>query len=185
MSEKRTGLFQTHCSSGDEVGLARIAEIPSPTGRNRLPASFRRLPYGRSSARALGIPAVMGLGRRSIASLEGRRIIVDGYRGRVFVDPPPAVIYEYERLAREEARLSVRLLNLRDLPAVTTDGVKVSLGANIGLLTDIDIVQKHGIDEVGLYRTEFPFMMRDAFPMEEDQYRVYRTILESLAPPTE
>ena len=136
----------------------------------------------RQSPRALGIPAVMGLGRRNIASLEGRRIIVDGYQGRVFVDPPPAVIHQYERLAREEAELSVGLLNLRDLPAVTTDGVKVSLGANISLLTDIDIAQKLGIDEVGLYRTEFPFMMRDAFPMEEDQYRVYRTILESFAP---
>ena len=92
-----------------------------------MPAWFRCLPYG--NPRALGIPAVMGLGRRNIASLEGRRIIVDGYQGRVFVDPPPAVIHQYERLAREEAELSVGLLNLRDLPAVTTDGVKVSLGA--------------------------------------------------------
>ena len=167
---------------GDEVGLARIAEIPS--GRLAGIVCLRGSVVSHTAilARALGIPAVMGLGRRNIASLEGRRIIVDGYQGRVFVDPPPAVIHQYERLAREEAELSVRLLNLRDLPAVTTDGVRVSLGANISLLTDIDIAQKHGIDEVGLYRTEFPFMMRDAFPMEEDQYRVYRTILESFAP---
>ncbi len=147
---------------GDEIGLARIAEIPS--GRLAGIVCLRGSVVSHTAilARALGIPAVMGLGRRNIASLEGLKIIVDGYQGRVFVDPPPAVIHEYERLAREETELSVRLLNLRDLPAVTTDGVRVSLGANIGLLTDIDIAQKLGIDEVGLYRTEFPFMMHDA-----------------------
>lgn len=81
----------------------------------------------------------MGLGPRDVRSLDGHPIIVDGYRGRVFIDPLPAVIQEYRRLVRHEGRLSAKLADLRRLDATTTDGVRIGLGVNIGLLTDIHV----------------------------------------------
>jgi phosphotransferase system enzyme I (PtsP) len=124
----------------------------------------------------------MGLGPRDVRSLDGHPIIVDGYRGRVFIDPLPAVIQEYRRLIQHEGRLSRKIAGLRDLKATTTDDVQVGLGLNVGLLTDIDVAANLGVDEVGLYRSEFPFMSRDTFPMEQEQYEIYRKVLKALAP---
>ncbi len=135
-------------------------------------------------ARGLGIPAVMGLGPRNVSALDGHPIIVDGYRGRVFIDPPPAVFREYQRLVRHEELLSMKLSALRDLEASTIDEIHVGLGLNIGLLTDIDFTAGLSVDEVGLYRSEFPFMMRQTFPMEDEQYEVYREVLQAFAPKT-
>ena len=167
---------------GDEVSLARVADVPPGQLAGIVCLRGSVVSHTAILARALGIPAVMGLGPRGIRHLDGHPIIVDGHRGRVFVDPSASVIKEYKRLAREETRLSKRLLNLRDLEAITTDGVRISLGLNVGLLTDIDLARNLGADEVGLYRSEFPFMMRESFPMEEEQYDVYRRILAPFAP---
>lgn len=166
----------------DEVGLGAITEVP--TGRLAGIVCLRGsgLSHIAILARALGIPAVMGLGHRSTGHREGHPIIVDGYQGRVFIDPKPTVIREYRRLAREEAALSERLQHLRDLPPQTPDGVRIPIHVNIGLLSEISVVQTSGMDGVGLYRTEFPFMLRSAFPLEEEQYGVYRKMLESFAP---
>jgi len=124
----------------------------------------------------------MGLGPRNVRALDGHPIIVDGYRGRVFIDPLPAVIQEYRRFVQHEGQLSAKVAALRDLEAMTTDRVQVRLGLNVGLLTDIDVAANLGVDEVGLYRSEFPFMTRETFPMEEEQYEIYRKILHAFAP---
>lgn len=86
------------------------------------------------------------------------------------------------RLLREEAALSERLQHLRDLPAQTPDGVRIQVNVNIGLLSKFNVVNESGMNGVGLYRTEFPFMLRSACPLEEEQYGVYRKMLESFAP---
>ncbi len=173
---QRTVLF------GEEVGLARIAEVPAERLAGIVCMRGSGLSHVAILAGALGVPAVMGLGHRPIGHLQGRPIIVDGYQGRVFIDPQPAVVAEYQRLAREQAALSEKLLPLRELPAHTPDGVRVQINVNVGLLSEINVMQTSGVDGVGLYRSEFPFMMRSSFPLEEEQYRVYRTVLESFAP---
>jgi len=167
---------------GDEVSLARVADVPP--GQLKAIVCLRGSVVSHTAvlARGLGIPAVMGLGPRDVRSLDGHPIIVDGYRGRVFIDPLPAVIQEYRRLIQQEGRLSTKLAALRDLKATTTDDVHVGLGLNVGLLTDIDVAANLGVDEVGLYRSEFPFMARDTFPMEQEQYEIYRKVLTAFAP---
>ena len=166
----------------DEVGLGAIAEVPAGRLAGIVCLHGSGLSHIAILARALGIPAVMGLGHRPTGHLENHSIVVDGHQGRIFVDPQPSVIEEYQRLIREEAALSDRLRHLRDLPAQTLDGVRIEINVNIGLLSEINVVIESGMDGIGLYRTEFPFMMRNAFPLEEDQYRIYRTMLESFAP---
>jgi phosphotransferase system enzyme I (PtsP) len=167
---------------GEEVSLARIADVPAGQLKGIVCLRGSVVSHTAVLARGLGIPAVMGLGPRDVRSLDGHPIIVDGYRGRVFIDPLPAVVHEYRRLVRHEGRLSARLADLRSLDATTTDGVRIGLGVNIGLLTDIDIAGDLGVDEVGLYRSEFPFMSRETFPLEHDQYETYRKVLTAFAP---
>ncbi|MBL8258266.1 MAG: phosphoenolpyruvate--protein phosphotransferase [Candidatus Competibacteraceae bacterium] len=133
-------------------------------------------------AQAMGIPAVMALGDRPIGGFEGCEIIVDGYQGRVFVNPDPALRADYEQRIAADAELSAGLGDLRDLPAETRDGYRLPLYAKAGLLADIAAARECGADGIGLYRTEFAFMLRDAFPGAEEQRALYRQILEAFAP---
>ena len=88
---------------------------------------------------------------------------------------------EYQRLVSDNRLKQERLLRFRDLAASTRDGETVCLRANIGLLSDVEIARRNGADGVGLYRTEFPFMASANFPDRQDQYRLYRRVVESFA----
>jgi phosphotransferase system, enzyme I, PtsP len=81
-----------------------------------------------------------------------------------------------------ERQRNIELATFRDLPAQTADGVPVSLNVNIGLLSELKAVTDTGADGVGLYRSEYAFMVRHAFPLEEEQYQTYREVLQSFAP---
>lgn len=164
--------------AGQEVSASQLAEIP----RERLVGVLAARGSGSSHvailARALGVPAVMGVGELPIGRLEGRQVILDGYSGRVYVEPTPAIRQEYRRLIREEEALSAGLRALRDEPAETPDGHRVKLLANTGLMSDITSSLDAGCDGIGLHRTEFPFMIRDRFPGEEEQAALYRQVIE-------
>ena len=129
-------------------------------------------------ARALGIPAVFGV--EGLLKHVGVRseVIVDGTSGCVYVNPDASIKKEYERLAGEYDLKQRALEGIRDLPAATTDGHRVTLLANIGLLSDLKVAHQNGAEGVGLYRTEFPFMSRSAFPNRQDQAAIYRKVLE-------
>jgi phosphotransferase system enzyme I (PtsP) len=105
-------------------------------------------------------------------------LIVDGTSGLVYPKPSKVVIQEYQRLEKEKSRQDKSLDALKVLPAQTRDGFKVRLGANIGILSDLSLVEKYGVDYIGLYRTEFLFLTRDSFPSEDEQANLYRRILE-------
>lgn len=129
-------------------------------------------------AKSLGIPAVLGIGGLIKAADVKDEIIVDGNSGHVYLNPDNVIKAEYARLEQDyEVRLK-ELEGLRDLPAVTTDGVAVVLSANIGLISDVRVAQLHGAAGVGLYRTEFPYMARSAFPNRSEQAQIYSRILE-------
>jgi phosphotransferase system enzyme I (PtsP) len=129
-------------------------------------------------ARSLGIPAVFG-GKELTKNIAPRdNVIIDGNTGCVFVNPDAKVREEYERLHRDYHAKKRELDGLRDIPAVTLDGTKVFLRANIGLLSDVRIATANGAEGVGLYRTEFPYMARNSFPTRKEQYRLYKKIIE-------
>ncbi len=166
----------------DEVSIAQIAEVPGNRLAGIVSLRGSRLSHTAILARALGIPAVMGLGDVPVGGLDGADIIVDGYQGRVYVNPTPAVREEFERLLREDAAISAELQELRDLPAETLDGVRISLYVNTGLLSDLIPARQCGAEGVGLYRTEFAFLVRESLPGEDEQYLIYRQVLEAFAP---
>lgn len=98
------------------------------------------------------------------------------------VDPGPLALEELQRLVREERGRTAELARLRDLPAQTLDGIEVTLQANVGLASDIGPALDSGAGGVGLYRSEFAFMVRDSFPGEDEQVEAYRQVLEAFAP---
>jgi phosphotransferase system enzyme I (PtsP) len=134
-------------------------------------------------ARALGVPAVVGIADKLPTNhLDNKHLIVDGYRGRLYVEPAKSVRKEFTRLVLEERQLTKELRKFRNQPAVTSDGVRIMLYTNAGLLADLSHSRKVGAEGVGLYRTELPFMIAERFPTEEEQRTLYRRILEVFAP---
>ncbi len=104
-------------------------------------------------------------------------LIVDGTSGVIYHEPSEMIVREYQRLEEEKARQYGRLEAIREAKAQTPDGFEVRLGANISLLSDFELVDKYGADHIGLYRTEFPFLVRERFPSESEQVDLYRRVL--------
>jgi phosphotransferase system enzyme I (PtsI) len=133
-------------------------------------------------ARALEVPAVVGVGRITTLADRGDWLIVDGGRGVVVINPTPGERADYEA-ARERYQEHERaLLATRDLPARTQDDVTVQLAGNIEFVEEVPSLLSHGGEAVGLYRTEFLYLGRVDLPNEEEHYQNYRRILEALAP---
>jgi len=129
-------------------------------------------------AKSFEIPMVIGAKEIVESVKEDDFLIVDGTSGVIFPKPSKEVIDEYQRLRAEKAKHDRRLSALRTLPAMTRDGHQVMLGANIGLLSDLELVEKYGAEHIGLYRTEFPFLAREQFPSEDEQFKLYKKIVE-------
>lgn len=129
-------------------------------------------------AKSLGIPTILDIdGLLKYIGLRDE-VIIDGDSGRVYINPDAKVKAEYERIQRDFSVRRRELEELRDIPAETRDGCRVHLRANIGLLSDVRVALANGAEGVGLYRTEFPYMTRKAFPLRSEQYELYRKILE-------
>lgn len=134
-------------------------------------------------ARALGIPAVVGLNDVTSEAGGGDMIIIDGNRGVVVIDPDERTIREYKRYSEQQVELVHELEALRDLPAITLDGHEVTLLGNIEFPTEVSAVFDQGGQGVGLYRTEFLYLGAEdkTEPSEEDQYKAYREVIEHCA----
>jgi phosphotransferase system enzyme I (PtsP) len=176
-------LAAEHCILvAEEMSVAHLAAAPPGRLAGIVCLRGSALSHVALLARAMGIPAVMGLGDRPLGRFEGSDIIVDGYQGRVYLNPDPVMREEYQQLLAAEAELTVELRELRDLSATTRDGYNLPLYVKAGLLTDIDAAHDCGADGVGLYRTEFAFMVRESFPSEDEQRHIYRQMLAAFTP---
>jgi phosphotransferase system, enzyme I, PtsP len=131
-------------------------------------------------AKSFEIPTVVGVENLSETVHEHDDVIVDGNSGVAFVNPSAEVGREYERFAREYRAFNKELETLKHQPAETTDGRRVSLYANIGLVADLMFAHRHGAEGIGLYRTEFPFLTYREFPGEDEQVQVYTRIIRGM-----
>ena len=132
-------------------------------------------------AKSFEIPSVVAIEGLMDAVHQNDVLIVDGNAGNVHVNPNPEVIREYNRLERDYAEFNRELGELKNLPAETIDGHRVSLYANIGLLSDVAFAQLHGAQGIGLYRTEIAFLSHRDFPSEEEQYSLYMRVVEGMS----
>jgi phosphotransferase system enzyme I (PtsI) len=153
-----------------EPAIALVTEVGTRTSHTAI------------MARALEIPAVVGAADALYNIRTGDIVIVDGLRGEVTVRPSELAIAE--ALARSERHLAFArgLLSARDRPCVTADGVAVALRANVELPAEAILALDHGADGIGLYRTEFLYIDRITQPDENEQYELYRAVIEAVAP---
>lgn len=145
-----------------------VTEIGGPTSHTAI--------LGRS----LEIPAVVGMDHVTMKVKHGDRIIVDGTRGLLIVNPEDSTVAEYEQRLEKFSQSVSDLDKIRDLPAETQDGHKVLLSANIEFPEEIPSVLSHGAGGIGLYRTEYLYMSRADLPNEDDQFKAYREVAEKM-----
>lgn len=161
----------------EEVTISMLALIP--TDRLKGVVSIRG---GLSShiailSRALGIPAVLGVSLR-LKNLIRKNIIIDGYAGLVIIEPDKLLLTEYQTLLDEEDEMKVLVELGAGQAATTQDGHAIELLLNTGLNTSSEIFNGQDFCGIGLYRSELPFMLSNAFPTEQEQVAIYQLLLE-------
>ncbi|WP_196156905.1 phosphoenolpyruvate--protein phosphotransferase [Reinekea sp. G2M2-21] len=167
---------------GENITVEHFTRIDSRLIAGIVSNQGSKLSHTSVLANALGIPAVVGLAESNLRSLHGLELILDGHRGQVISNPPDTVRAEYQRLINQNKARQADLAHLKLLPAESTDGERVRLYSNTGLLADISPGLERGSEGIGLYRSEIPFMVHNTFPTEEEQVRIYRGVLEAYAP---
>ena len=131
-------------------------------------------------ARSLQLPTLLMDGDDEMQWAEERDLIIDALQGTLFVSPEQDVRDSYQQLIAERKRIE-QMEPKVEPHTFSADGVQVRLYANINLLSDIDHALRLKAEGIGLYRSEFPFIVRDNFPTEEEQYRIYQRIMDRMA----
>lgn len=131
-------------------------------------------------ARSLGVPAVLGLGGRALAQHVGQDVALDGVTGVLISDPDDETRERIGSLTRHAVVINEKLAGLRDLPAETPDGRRVSMLANIELPMEVDEAVARGAEGIGLLRTEYLFFQHRSIPTEEEQVQVYTEIVRRM-----
>ncbi len=133
-------------------------------------------------SRALEIPAIVGVENLLGQIQTGDGLILDGMSGKLFLEPGGQLFQEYLDRAQRYHYFERQLKQLKDLPPETTDGYRVELAANVELIDEIETLVQNGATSIGLYRTEFLYLSKNATPTEEEHYLAYRSVAEKLAP---
>ncbi|ACV28911.1 phosphoenolpyruvate--protein phosphotransferase [Anaerococcus prevotii] len=131
-------------------------------------------------AQTLDIPALVGMGDISKNVKGGEKAILDTNEGILIVNPSDEEISKYELLIKEQKEKKERLKEIKDKEAISTDGKKIEVSANIGNIEDLKLAIENGCDGVGLFRTEFLYMQNSDFPSEESQFEVYKEATQML-----
>ena len=171
----------------DEVILVATDLTPSETAQlnlNKVLGFITDL-GGRTShtsimARSLELPAIVGTSDVTKQVKNGDFLILDAVNNKIYVNPTAEIVEELKAVQNQYVSEKNELVKLKDLPAITLDGHQVEVCANIGTVRDIAGAERNGAEGVGLYRTEFLFMDRDAFPTEEEQFQAYKAVAEGM-----
>ncbi|XBC38243.1 MAG: phosphoenolpyruvate-protein phosphotransferase PtsI [Buchnera aphidicola (Floraphis choui)] len=131
-------------------------------------------------ARSLEIPAIVGTGNITKKVNNNDFLILDGINNAIFINPELSKIQQIKKIKKKYELEKNNLKQLKHLYAITIDGHKVIIGANIGTIQDVKSAKKNGAECIGLYRTEFLFMNRSSFPTEEEQFYAYKAVVEKM-----
>ena len=132
-------------------------------------------------AQTLDIPALVGMIDISTKVKSGQKAIIDGNQGIIILDPSDDLLKSYQEKIEIEKDKKQRLKEIKDQEAISKDGKKLEVSANIGSIEDLKIAIENGCDGVGLFRTELLYMQNDHFPTEEEQFEVYKEATQMLA----
>jgi len=167
---------------GEELTASMLGEVPSENLVGLISVKGSGNSHVAILARSMGIPTVMGAVDLPFTQIEDSEIILDGYNGNAYLNPSEELRDRFQLIFDEELQINKELEALKDFPCVTTDGHRVPLWVNTGLQADIARSLDRGAEGVGLFRTEIPFLLRERFPSEEEQRRIYREQLQAFAP---
>lgn len=132
-------------------------------------------------ARTMGIPSLVSTGIKDYLSLDGKLAVVDGYNGVIYVEPDDEFVSEMRKKQEDDERKKELLKELKNKDAVTLDGKRIMLYANIGNTKDLAAVLENGAEGIGLFRSEFLYLENSDFPSEEEQFKVYKIVAETMA----
>ena len=133
-------------------------------------------------ARSMKVPAVVGVRDLSKRVKHGDWVILDGYDGVVIINPTESTLFRYGKIQEQKKNLELRLLKANQQPAVTLDGVEVTLMANIEKAEEVKLVKEYSAEGVGLFRTEYIFLNSARIPTEQEQFLAYKAVAEGVAP---
>ena len=198
MRDVTTRVLNNLLGKGDEINLRHLEEPCIIISRDLTPSNTAQMDRTRVlgfatdigsktshtaiMARSMRIPAVVGLKTASEELQTGQYALLDGFNGVVILNPTDQTLFEYGQLIRKQVTLQEKLRDIQLKPAVTLDGHRVFLTANVEQAGDADSVTASGAEGVGLFRTEYLFINRDSSPTEDEQYKAYRQIAEALKP---
>ncbi len=160
-----------------EVSATMLADCPRENLKGVISVAGSDNSHAAIVAKAMGVPAVMGINDVPLSLFSDKEILLDGYSGEVTIAPDRALKTSFLQLIEEESSLQAQVDQEQQLPAETLDGDRVNLFLNIGLSLTTDVSEYPDVDGVGLYRTEIPFMQHERFPGEQEQTQLYRTLL--------
>jgi phosphotransferase system enzyme I (PtsI) len=175
LAEKRV-VVANDITPSDAAGINRSAAIGIVTD------SGSKTSHAVIVARALKIPAVVGVRDLTTKVASGDRILVDGYEGVVIVNPTDQTLFRYGRIQTEKKTFESRLLAASRLPAETLDGVHVTLLANIEKAEETGEARECQAEGVGLFRTEYLYLNSSHLPGEEEQFATYKAVAAAFAP---
>lgn len=132
-------------------------------------------------AQSLGVPAIVATGTSLDDAYDGKIAVIDGFSGMVYVDPTPEILNVMKEKQDNSLRLRELLQQLKGLPSRTKDGRTVEISANVSSATDLAAVLKNDAEGIGLFRSEFLYMGKDTLPTEEEQFNIYRLVIETMA----
>ncbi|MDD6219190.1 MAG: phosphoenolpyruvate--protein phosphotransferase [Selenomonadaceae bacterium] len=164
---------------GHEIEPSVIANIPTESIAGVILGQGSTTCHAVIIAKARAIPTVVGLGDGIDKIPDDAYTAIDGEAGELIINPADDVLAGLEEKIRIQKEQEARYASLKDLPAVTKDGVSVHLAANIGLPEDAKAAAAYGNEGVGLFRSEFVFMGREDIPNEEDQFKHYKEAIEA------
>jgi phosphotransferase system enzyme I (PtsP) len=166
----------------EELTPSMLVEVPKEKLKGLISVKGSGNSHVAILARTMGIPTVMGAVDLPFNKLEGKEVIVDGYKGEVITNPSDQLRIRFQNTIEEQNQLIAGLEGLKDLPCETADNHRVSLWVNTGLMTDVMQSLDQGAEGIGLFRTEVPFLLSERFPSEQEQTEIYREQLEAFAP---
>ncbi len=161
----------------DELSASVLAELPLEQLAGVIVRDGATHSHSAILIRAMGIPAIMGADIEP-SLLHNRLLILDGYRGEIFIEPESFIAQEYQQIIEEENVLSELAEGALEQDAVLKNGESVNIYLNAGLSPRYEQQINVGVDGVGLYRTELPFMLHNGFPSEDEQKQLYREVLQ-------
>lgn len=131
-------------------------------------------------ARSLELPAIVGTNTATQTIKTGDMLILDAIHNQIYINPNDNEIQRFKNQQKRLVEEKTELAKLKDLPAITLDGHRVDVSANIGTIRDCEGADRNGAEGIGLYRTEFLFMDRDQLPSEEEQFHAYKDVVQAM-----